>query len=398
MDFLAKKKKSSNTSEKGEPSTCTSTSQTTIYHEAVLPASDEVDREIPLIENNDSQDPEIIFNVKQPNRQQLNEPSELVPEPLRRDSSSSEDRNDTSDEMLDVDKFIADCRESVRRRSNQMDDARPDRPPPEQLRQPSQEVYQGVEMIRENEANKARMMATPGNLQSDNQWWNQHLANVVDDKFLIVGNNVDPSVKAKILNHEYVDFARLLPKDRLAVEEDNRMKLVSRGGSTFFVPVVDHEMHGNGVNNFNKWEQAFRVFSNIYIQAYPMRAIELIQYNHLIFTATQSFIWENVYRYDKEFRIHMSHYPQRNWGIILQQAWSVYLKDRLNHKTEGHSPKVSSGKKKEACKRFNKGKCTNGFRCDYDHRCLICGKFGHGAHICRNKPESTAKLTNPEHK
>ena len=39
----------------------------------------------------------------------------------------------------------------------------------------------------------------------------------------------------------------------------------------------------------------------------------------------------------------------------------------------------------DACKRFNKGLCTTGRACHYDHRCLECGKFGHGAHICSTK-------------
>ena len=33
--------------------------------------------------------------------------------------------------------------------------------------------------------------------------------------------------------------------------------------------------------------------------------------------------------YDKEFRVHLSHFPQRSWAIILQQAWSMYLNEKL---------------------------------------------------------------------
>ena len=80
----------------------------------------------------------------------------------------------------------------------------------------------------------------------------------------------------------------------------------------------------------------------------------------------------------------MSNYPGRNWGVILQQAWSVYLKDRISKGAD--EPKMTTpGKRKDICKRFNRGTCTSGFHCQYDHRCLKCGKFGHGAHICRSK-------------
>ena len=111
------------------------------------------------------------------------------------------------------------------------------------------------------------------------------------------------------------------------------MELVNKGGVTYFVLVSDREVSGL-ITGFNKWEQAFRVFSNIYTKEYPHRATELIQYNHLIHTASLSFTWDNVYSYNKEFRMHMSNYPQRNWGVILQQVWSVYLRDRVVKRDE----------------------------------------------------------------
>ena len=154
------------------------------------------------------------------------------------------------------------------------------------------------------------------------------------------------------------------------------------------IPVSDREPNGS-VSSFSKWEQAFRAFSNIYTQAYPSRATELIQYNHLIYTVSLSFTWDNVYRYDNEFHLHMSNFPHRNWGVILQQAWFIYLKDRVTRFMDNKP----NGKKKEICKRFYKDKCTAGYRCNYDHRCLNCGKFGHGAHICRNKKSSDDSQT-----
>ena len=139
---------------------------------------------------------------------------------------------------------------------------------------------------------------------------------LVDESYSIVGNNLDEHMKSKILNHEYVDFVRLLPKDRLSSEEDHRMELVNKGGCTFFMPMSDRETSGS-ISSFTKWEQAFRVFSNIYTTFFPDRSSELIQYNQLIYTASLSFIWENVYRYDHEFHMHMSNmntFVRRNWG------------------------------------------------------------------------------------
>ena len=153
----------------------------------------------------------------------------------------------------------------------------------------------------------------------------------VDDNYMVIGGHVDPIVQHKIINHEYIDFARLLPKgNRSSSWDDNHMELVNKGGMTYFIPVADREMASGGITNFNKWEQAFCVFSNVYTRAYPSRSSELIQYNHIIFTAMNTYVWDNVYTYDKEFCIHLSKFPQRSWLIILQQAWSMCLKDKIS--------------------------------------------------------------------
>ena len=80
----------------------------------------------------------------------------------------------------------------------------------------------------------------------------------------------------------------------------------------------------------------------------------------------------------------MSKFPQRSWSVILQQAWNLRLKDRIRHDNFNDRGKPAF-KSKEICKRFNRGKCHSGSACRYEHRCLGCGKFGHGQHICRNR-------------
>ena len=139
---------------------------------------------------------------------------------------------------------------------------------------------------------------------------------------------------------------------------------------------------------FAKWETAFRIFSNIYCTEYPLKAGELLQYLHVIHTASQTYYWDNVYLYDHEFRFHMSKHPQRSWAVILQQAWNLRLKDKIRH--ENFSGEKTKFKSKEVCKCFNRGKCHLGSSCKYDHHCLGCGKFGHGEHICRNKTKKDA--------
>ena len=315
----------------------------------------------------------------------------------KRDSSSSEDHVNTSDELMEIDdeaeRFINNCIvESQVRKPDQRRAIANEEPQPSTsgYRQP-RPLTRGEEMVREAETAKARMLATSGNKPPNFTDMRVH-ATAVDEEYVVVGANLEESLIKKIQNQEYVDFARLLTRDKVSVEEDHRMELVSRGGMTYFTPVADRETHG-GITSFNKWEQAFRVFSNIYSLTFPERASELIQYNHVIYLASLSFTWENVYLYDKEFRLHMSRHPERNWSIILQQAWTLRMKDRVRHDNwwgndNGHRGKSNNRPKvKEPCRRFNRGKCNFGNRCKYEHKCSVgnCGKYGHGAHICRKR-------------
>ena len=261
-------------------------------------------------EDGNEDDPEIILNFH------------------KRDSSSSEDQVYKSDKLMDEDRlnvisenFIAECQEeATKQRKKKMTDEIP--------------LDRSEKVIREAEANKTRLFPTPGNYENmvniPGQNWNLRSleatkASVIDENYLIIGAHVDLGIQQKIVDNEYINFARLLPKGRWTREDDNRLEIVSTGGSTYFVPISDRK--NGSINSFSQWEQAFRVFSNIYTRAHPHRARELIQYNHIIHTAASTYIWENVYTYDKEFRTHLSHFPQRSWAIILQQAWAMYLKD-----------------------------------------------------------------------
>ena len=202
-------------------------------------------------------------------------------------------------------------------------------------------------------------------------------SSMVDESYQLIGMHVDQATQDRIIRGEYIDFSRLIPKDQVLTADDNRYEMIVRDGKTFWIPATNHE--GTAISNFNRWEQAFRVYSDIYMKAYPHRASELVQYCHLIHTASQSFTWENVYMYNKDFRLHMAKHTKRSWSIILQQAWAVRLKDKI--KFAGNSTPRSD--RKDLCKRYNRGECTAGMECRYDHRCSYYFKFGHLVIHCR---------------
>ena len=368
--------------QKGKPQELiNSPSETTIYHDAIPRESDQIETD----------DLEITFNF---NKVDLSDG-----EGVKRDSTSSEERIDTSDEMMEIegvdnlnDRFIADCEAEAKRRKSR-DEATPRE---ERRRTPGRPQL----AVDRAESGTAKVHSLPGNLCADKidisclthspagGMQTQsfvHQSSMVDENYMSIDSYLDDQIKHRIHRGDYVDFERLLPRSR-NLGDEHKLELVYKGGQTFFVPAVDKE-GGNVITNFHKWEQTFCVFSNVYARAHPSRATELIQYNHTIFTASSAYSWENVYAYDREFRHHMARFPNRNWALILQQAWTMILKDRvrsMDNKGQYQTNHVNKSNR-EACKCFNKGLCTAGRSCAYNHRCLECGKFGHGAHICRRR-------------
>ena len=80
------------------------------------------------------------------------------------------------------------------------------------------------------------------------------------------------------------------------------------------------------------------MFSDVYVRAYPNRASELVQYSHLIHTASQSYTWDNVYMYDKDFRLHSARHKDK-------------IKVGGTNFSHGHGGHNS---RKDICKHFNR--------------------------------------------
>ena len=106
-------------------------------------------------------------------------------------------------------------------------------------RQPEQRTLTPVEkaekLVIEAKNAKARIFPNLGRsakLINVNQ---QQSTAMMDKDYLVVGGHIDESMETKIVNGEYVDFGKLLPRDKIIVEEDNRLELVIKNGKTFLV-------------------------------------------------------------------------------------------------------------------------------------------------------------------
>ena len=79
----------------------------------------------------------------------------------------------------------------------------------------------------------------------------------------------------------------------------------------------------------------------------------------------------------------------------------MLLKDRIKYNNNNlfHKGNLQGRKQnkkdREPCHKFNRGRCSFGLSCKYDHHCSVpkCGKFGHGAHVCRLRDTVDKQVT-----
>ena len=306
-------------------------------------------------------------------------------------SSSSDEFIDTSDKNINVSPdtsnaiahFITDVRASqgaANRRTEEQAGHQEKTPSPKE---------RAKVIILKAEQSKARMYDVSGEFNRLNLNMNQSSI-LMDEDYQMIDAHLEESLKCKIWEFDYIDLSCLINKSQSSVEgPTQRLGIVNRDGVSYLTPVSERE--SVVINSYGHWEQVFCIYSNVLSTHYPFKAPEFLQYNHTIHSASTTYVWENVYEYDREFRYHISRHPKRSWAIILQQAWTMLLKDRIKQGGFPFSPNASSQDRpyKEICKRFNRGTCTYGLRCKFDHHCAVkkCGKFGHGAHICRKRKD-----------
>ena len=146
-----------------------------------------------------------------------------------------------------------------------------------------------------------------------------------DNEFFHVTSQIEPSLRSKIEKGEFVELERLLPKDRtFGTKHDdlNRQlcQLITQGTNNFVDPPAPKSRK---IINIKKWDQAFRVYAAIYINANPERASEIWQFVYVIHTDAAANHWENAYYYDVNFRELMASKPWRSWGKTYTQGWNM---------------------------------------------------------------------------
>ena len=220
-------------------------------------------------------------------------------------------------------------------------------------------------------------------------------AGTSDDDFFHLTCHIDPTLRKKIENGEFVDLDKLLHKDntfqgRVVNTNETKLEWVQSEGSTYLVPAKS----SSRINCFRRWEQAFRMYATVYCTKHPNHAREIWQYVSIINTASMSYNWDNVYNYDVVFRQLMEFNPSRSWAVTYNQMWNLSMTTPLiqnqtqrrnsnNNFVNVGTNSVVSKKKLDYCWSFNKGvKCKFGKKCKFIERCSYCDDSSHGVINC----------------
>ena len=222
------KKQSTNDRKTGKEYSNASWSDMTIYHNVLRQADSNQET---ILERDGLPEKEVVSHFEMVNVDQ--EISFKIPDKKTHESTSSEEPIDTSDELREVDceKFIADCQEQARRDSASRVKAQ---------EQPQMQEFPGDRMIKEVKNARARVFMSKGK-DDVNIVSRQNLSySAMDEEYLVIDGHADSALQQKIIDFEYIDFARLIPKDRIArIEEYQCFELVVKGNSTFFAPVSE---------------------------------------------------------------------------------------------------------------------------------------------------------------
>lgn len=194
---------------------------------------------------------------------------------------------------------------------------------------------------------------------------------------------LDHLTKEKIERGEYVDLRKLVPRDLIGddadedelhwVMQDGTPRLRKRGGSEL-LPIT----------GYRRWMTAFSGYARLYTRVNPTRGPETHQYMLDIQDAAQTYTWDSVYAYDKIFRMYMEKKPYHDWGTPYTKYWNKVLKKKEKER-DFQSPRGQNGSqrgKRKCCWRYNKHGHCDRRNCEFDHRCQVCGKFGHGKSTC----------------
>ena len=206
---------------------------------------------------------------------------------------------------------------------------------------------------------------------------------------------------------EFFNLSKLLPENLMRLSFDNKLEngdisLVMGPNQELKVKKTNHAVE---ISKISDWTIAFTTYMRVYLNKFPGKASELINYLDIIQDAARhqkSFAW---LIYDRLFRYKASNNKSINWGVRDNDLWirlctvsneqlladysnlldrSVFYKGPSQYSAEGYRPV----KRDDLCNAFNRG-ATCPHYCKYIHKCNRDGCLGPHPGISCPKPGSS---------
>ena len=130
----------------------------------------------------------------------------------------------------------------------------------------------------------------------------------------------------------------------------------------------------------------------VYVTTHLDKVLDLLKYEKMIQDARRSFKWDSVLAYDYQFCQYITEYPTMSWGIKNAELYLEYFNGYTalppkvpKNFSPGNHPKGSGTL---ICNNFNKGLCTWGKSCKFEHKCK---STGHPAIKCHQHKQEKDK-------
>ena len=201
-----------------------------------------------------------------------------------------------------------------------------------------------------------------------------------DDTAVPVGATLSPSLRQKIINGNYVDFALLVDIDNLS-DSDSDLEEGSftlKNGNL----KLSKAKTKNKFISFPDWVGAWNVFTCVFLESHQDLSYVFKFGKHLEIVRGLYKAGKDWRHYDIKFRKYVEAGVAR-WGVTKSE---LYDKSFLRVESVGTNKRKTtvvqkSSKSLSFCYGFQKGSCQKN-NCKYKHYCKLCGQFGHGAHAC----------------
>ena len=128
-----------------------------------------------------------------------------------------------------------------------------------------------------------------------------------------LGVQLPQTMRAKIVNSEFVDFGQLLEKTEHLGQDDKQYSLAVGQGGTL---VWQESKPKRNINSVHTWASAFLIFSAVTLSAHPQRVQEMLKYAQFVRTAAARHKGWGWRSYDIQFRLRRQWQPQRSWATI----------------------------------------------------------------------------------